>query len=386
MKKHSFDLLIIGGGILGTFHAYQAINLGLKVALIEKNSTPQGSTVQNFGMVIPSGMNGKWQQYSLTSLNIYKSIQAEHNISVRQNGSIYIASCDDEVQLIEELHAINKTHNYPSQLITPEQCKDRYPSLHPDYCKAGLFFPEEISINPRTMINQVHHYLKQQPMLSLFDHTLVHELYVQGNGEVVAKANDRQQFSASKAIVCSGTEFNLLFPDTYRQSDLVMVKLQMMRLKPQRSIKLPGNILTGLTIRQYDSFRECPSFRTIKEKEGPFTFHKKWDIHLLFKQEEDGSIIAGDSHEYAKAKDADSLGFDLRSDIHAYFLREGRKIVDLEHWNVDATWTGFYSKCSMKDIFQTTIDRNIHIVTGIGGKGMTTGPGFARDNIDKLVG
>ena len=29
-----FDLIVVGGGILGTFHAYHALKKGLRVALI----------------------------------------------------------------------------------------------------------------------------------------------------------------------------------------------------------------------------------------------------------------------------------------------------------------------------------------------------------------
>ena len=58
-----FDLIVVGGGVLGAFHAYHALKNGLKVALIEKDKAPQGATVRNFGQVVPSGMNEKWQTY-----------------------------------------------------------------------------------------------------------------------------------------------------------------------------------------------------------------------------------------------------------------------------------------------------------------------------------
>ncbi len=59
-----YDVIIIGGGVLGTFHAYHASLLGLQVCLIEKDNSPRGATTQNFGQVIPSGMNTKWQKYA----------------------------------------------------------------------------------------------------------------------------------------------------------------------------------------------------------------------------------------------------------------------------------------------------------------------------------
>jgi glycine/D-amino acid oxidase-like deaminating enzyme len=54
--KH-YDLIIVGGGVLGTFHAMHALELGLRVAVLERSKTPRGSSVQNFGQVVPSGMD-----------------------------------------------------------------------------------------------------------------------------------------------------------------------------------------------------------------------------------------------------------------------------------------------------------------------------------------
>lgn len=61
--NNNYDLLVVGGGVLGTFHAYHALQRGLKVALIEKDARPQSATVRNFGQVVPSGMNQKWQNF-----------------------------------------------------------------------------------------------------------------------------------------------------------------------------------------------------------------------------------------------------------------------------------------------------------------------------------
>lgn len=58
-----YDLIVVGGGVLGTFHAYHALKKNLKVLLIERNSVPQGATVRNFGQVVPSGMDLKWQNF-----------------------------------------------------------------------------------------------------------------------------------------------------------------------------------------------------------------------------------------------------------------------------------------------------------------------------------
>ncbi len=382
-NSNSYDVLIIGGGILGTFHAYHALERGLKVALFERHQQPQSATVRNFGQVVPSGMNLKWQQYGRKSLEIYKSLQTASDLSISSNGSIYLASDEEELQLIEELHNINKQNDYPSQLLSQHACYERYPNLVAGYCKGGLFFPEEISVNPRLMIHRVHSYLKQHPNFSLFTNTLIKELDSAG---VNCKATDLQgnKYVGEKAIVCSGAEFEWLFPELFHGSDIEMVKLQMLRLKPQQHIRIPGNILTGLSIRRYESFHECPSYKSIKAKEDSNSFWKKWGVHILFKQEEDGSIVLGDSHEYADVQQKDCIDFYLREEVTRYFINEGAKIFNLEHWEIDDQWLGIYSQCKTQDIFQQNIDDKIHIVTGIGGKGMTASPGFSHSNISKI--
>ncbi|MDE5448610.1 FAD-dependent oxidoreductase, partial [Elizabethkingia meningoseptica] len=47
--ENEFDLIVIGGGVLGTFHAYHALEKGLKVAILEKDKAPQSATTRNFG-------------------------------------------------------------------------------------------------------------------------------------------------------------------------------------------------------------------------------------------------------------------------------------------------------------------------------------------------
>lgn len=377
-----YDLIIVGGGILGTFHAYHALKKGLKVALLEKDQKPQGATVRNFGQVVPSGMNTKWQLFGRESLRIYKEIQSEFDISVRQEGSVYLASNDEEVQLLEELNGINRANGYPSQLLTKNACLDRYPNLRSDYIKAGLFFPEEVIIEPRLMIHRLHKYLKTAG-LDIFYDTAVLECYSISNGVNLHTA-DTGSFLAEKILICNGSDFKILYPKLFSESDLVVSKLQMMQTKPQPNYRLKGSILTGLSIRRYEAFAECPSFQAVKEREEKESLVKKWGVHILFKQADDGSIVLGDSHEYANADDLDELGFDSDMNIDNFILQESKKIFDLPTYEIQNRWLGFYSQCKNSDIFQHTVDRNIHIVTGIGGKGMTGSAGFSKANIDQI--
>jgi FAD dependent oxidoreductase TIGR03364 len=377
-----YDLIVVGGGVLGTFHAYHALKKGLKVALVEKDQKPQGATVRNFGQVVPSGMNTKWQNFGRESLKIYQEIQSEFDISVRQEGSIYLASNEEEVQLLEELHEINNANSYTSQLFTKNTCLERYPNLRKDYIKAGLFFPQEVIIEPRLMIHRLHKYLKTAG-LDIYYSTTVLECDSLHNG-VHLHTSSMVTIVAEKILICNGSEFKVLYPKLFKESELEVSKLQMMQTKPQPNYRLKGSILTGLSIRRYEAFAECPSYQAIKAEEAKDSLVKKWGVHILFKQAADGSVILGDSHEYTDVEDIDSLGFDSSKDIDNFILQESKKIFNLPTYEIQRCWLGFYSQCKNSDIFEHTIDRNIHIVTGIGGKGMTGSAGFSKANIDQI--
>ena len=382
--KIKYDLLVVGGGVLGTFNAYHALNKGLRVAVLEQSNRPQGATTRNFGQVVPSGMNTKWQNFGRESLAIYKAIQKEFDITIRQNGSVYLASNAEEVQLIEELSAINKQNAYSSTLLTKALCLEKYPGLQADYVKAGLFFPDEVTVEPRTMIHRLQQYLVEQKRLDLFTNTkVVHLETLADQVEVTTAAGTA--FYAAQVLICNGSDFKTLYPRLFAESDLQLSKLQMMQTKPQHNFELPGSILTGLSIRRYEAFYECPSFQAIKAQEDPEGLEKKWGVHMLFKQAADGSVILGDSHEYADADKIEDLGYDLNMDIDNFMIAEAKKIFDLPTYEIQDRWYGIYSQCKTQDIFLKDIGDRIHVATGIGGKGMTGSAGFAKHHLETIL-
>ncbi len=378
-----YDVIVVGGGVLGTFHAYHALKKGLKVAILEKDNKPQGATIQNFGQVVPSGMDTKWQTYGRESLRIYKEIQQKFDISVRNEGSIYIASNEEEVQLLEELCVINKANDYTSKLLTKKECLERYPKLRSDYVKAALFFPDEVMVEPRLMIHKLHAHLKTSGIDIYYNKTVI-ACDTTAN-QVNVHTTDNTIISSEKVIVCNGSDFSSLYPSLFAESDLVVSKLQMMQTKPQPNFRLPSSILTGESIRRYEAFAECPSYAAVKAKEDENSLVKKWGIHILFKQALDGSVIIGDSHEYADAKVVNELDNMLNMDIDNFIIAEAKKIFDLPTYDIQNRWYGRYCQCKTSDIYQHTIENKIHIVTGIGGKGMTGSAGFAKENINTIL-
>lgn len=377
-----YDLIVIGAGALGTFHAYHAAKAGLRVLLLEKDRYPVGATVRNFGQVVPSGLAGRWFEYGRRSLEIYRDIQRQTDLTVRANGTIYIASDAGEWMLANELHDRYGRIGYSCQLLSKAQCLTKYPALQPDYVVGGLFFPDELSVEPEAMIHRLINFVQQKYAVDYRPGSAVIDVTSNDNGATVTLAN-RQQFQAGRVLICSGHDVRLLFPEVLARAGLIVSKLQMLLVKPVAGLTLPGNVLTGLTIRRYEAFQECPSYARITLPEH-LTELKQWGIHLLFKQAVDGSIIVGDSHEYANAAQTENLGYHTEEFINELMLTEARRIVRFP-LVVQKAWAGFYSQ-TQAEIFEYDIDESIRIVTGIGGKGMSSGAGYAEENVRQWLG
>jgi len=382
-QRQKWDVIIVGAGALGSFHALFVAQKGLRVLLLEKDLRPSEATVRNFGQVIPSGMKkGEWFEYGRTSLEHYKSIQQEFDISVRRNGTTYLASTAGELQVLAEKAAEYRNIGYECEELDREQCLARFQAVKSEYCIGGLHFPQEVSIEPESMIHRLHQYLIAKYRVDYRPCTPVRECVVR-DGQCEATDSSGHKYQASKLFICNGRDFKFLMPDVFSNSDLDLVKLQMMSTYPMKEIKLPGSVLSGLSLRRYKGFASCPSYSTLTSTYLKPDL-KEWGIHVLFKQALDGSIIIGDSHEYAEVSTCDSIDYRIEDHVNQLILDEARQIVDLPSWAIRRHWNGFYSQSRSSEIFQKTVDNRIHIVTGIGGKGMTTSCGFSKSNIERL--
>lgn len=379
-----YDLIIVGGGILGLSHAYHALLKKKKVLLLEKNSQAMGASIRNFGQIVPSGFSATWQGYGRSSVKHYLDIASQANIAIRQEGSIYFASDDEEIQLLEELHQINQSNNYQSLLLTKEECIFRYPNVTKEYCKAGLFFPEEINADSQRTIPALTLFLIKSLGLDVAYNRTIIDIYTNAH-EVIAFDHQGDKWLGDQLILCNGDEFSTLFPELFAETDITLVKLQMMETVPQKNnLKIPGSILSGWTIRRYESFQECPSYQFIKARENEQDFQRRFGVHILFKQTAEGSVILGDSHEYADINHRDELRlYETNEVVNSFMVDAATKIMDLDY-KIARTWIGCYSQRKSGEIYHQTIDERIHIVTAIGGKGMTGSLGWAEEHINKL--
>lgn len=100
-------------------------------------------------------------------------------------------------------------------------------------------------------------------------------------------------------VACPGHDLYSLFPELQRQADIQMSTLQMLRVDPRQPIKLPGAVMSDLSLVRYEGYSALPASLALADRlahERPH--HLAQGVHLIVVQSADGSLVVGDSHVY----------------------------------------------------------------------------------------
>lgn len=100
----SFDVAIVGSGILGLSHAYAAAEKGLKVLLLERNNMPNDASVRNFGFAMILGQApGKMLNLATRSHEIWGALAKAVGFNIFMKDSLLFARNKIEESLLASI-------------------------------------------------------------------------------------------------------------------------------------------------------------------------------------------------------------------------------------------------------------------------------------------
>lgn len=362
------DIAIVGAGILGLAHAYHAANAGLKVEVFERSAQAQGASVRNFGMVWPIGQPpGELRTIALRSRTHWLAALEGSGIWHRKAGSLTLAYAEDELTVLHEFASKASEHAYDCSVISRANAKALSPAIREAGLLGALHSPSEVCVFPRQVVAELPRYLESLDVKFHFGTAVTHAedgLLVAGGKEV----------RAQKTIICSGDDFETLFPEHHSQSGMTRSKLQMLRMRPKTAgYSIGTHLCAGLTLGHYANFRICETLEPLLARYNlDYPEHVRWGIHLLVSQHGDGNLTVGDSHEYGL-----NVTPFLSEEIERLILGYLDTFLDTSELEVIERWHGVYAKHPTKAYVIDSPCENVTVVTGVGGAGMTLSFGLA---------
>jgi FAD dependent oxidoreductase TIGR03364 len=375
----AWDLIVIGAGILGTSHAYYAAQRGWRVLLLERGDWPGEASVRNFGTLMAGSLVGDWRRRGMESIAFYRELAPQAGFTFSPSGSLYQVTTPVEAAILEEFARLAPGEGCRCELLEPARAVELNPLLQRRHVRLTLFFPDDARVEPRGLLRRLIPWLTREWPVEYRARTVAVDVRAQG-GEACVRTADGAQYRARHAVVCNGADLRTLFPELFAAAGFERCKLLMLRTAAQPQLRLPTTLASGLTLRRYPAFAGCPSFARLgQEPVAPDILEA--GIHILTVQDPDGSFVVGDSHEYGTG----DLNEILDARVEALILSEAQRLIALPNWEVVERWHGVYGMPKNSELYRATVDEVIHIVTGIRGKGMTTGPAVANETITALA-
>ena len=377
MRDH-YDDAVVGAGIMGLAHAYALASRGRKVIVFERHDRAQGASVRNFGMLWPIGQPaGLPRRVAMESRAIWVDLITRSGLWHRQTGSLHLAYHEDEESVLGEFIESAPAGGYDCSWLSPFEVSARAPYVNPRGLRGGLWSPDEICVDPRQVTATIPSWLHLNYGVRFEFNTTV-----TGYDRPTLHAGGRT-WQADRLYVCSGEDFRTLYPDTFANSGLYRVKLQMMRTNGYgRDVDIGPMLAAGLTLCHYRNFKDCPSLPALRERfKRDMPAHVKYGIHVMASQHADGEVTIGDSHEY----DADISPFD-KEEINQLILGYLATFLSLPEMRIVERWNGIYAAHPAELCWTGEPEPGVILVGSPSGRGMTMSFGIAERLVRRVLG
>jgi glycine/D-amino acid oxidase-like deaminating enzyme len=263
----AFDLIVIGGGLVGGAIAWGAARLGERVALLDEGDVAFRAARGNFGLVWVQTKGAGMPPYahwSRRSAELWPELQRAMlgrtgvDVALRQPGGFMFCLSDEEMERRAE--QAKRMHNESGGIGTVMLDRAEVRAMVPmvgDRVVGAAFCPVDGHVNPLKLLRSLQDALVREGGAYLPNRSVSRIVPQAGGGFVVEAGGER--FACGKVVVAAGLGSRALAP---------MVGLEM-----------PVNPLRGQII--------------VTERVKPFLEHA---THVI-RQTEEGGVMMGDSHE-----------------------------------------------------------------------------------------
>jgi FAD dependent oxidoreductase TIGR03364 len=324
-------------------------------------------------MLWPIGQpHGLMHQLALQSRALWLEILDRARLPYRADGSLHVVYRDDETAVAREFAERAPALGYDCAWLNAAQTLERSAAVLSEGLQGALWSPLELTVDPPLTLATLPVFLHEQYGVAFRFACPVHSIQL----PLIDAGAER--WSVDRAIVCSGEDFETLYPEVFQSAGLTRVKLQMLRTVSQPDgWRLGPALAAGLTLRFYPAFQLCQSLATLKERIARETpEYDTWAIHGLVSQTAAGELTLGDSHEYGSEVDVFN-----KEKVDSLILRYISTFLRAPDMTLAQRWHGVYAKHPQEPYLSLSPASGVHIITSPGGSGMTLSFGIAEKTL-----
>ncbi len=148
MTAGSYDVVIVGAGIVGAACADQLARRGMCVAIVDRGIVGAGATAAGMGHIVV--MDDSEAQFSLTRYSqvLWQELGSElpDDVEYEQCGTIWIAADNEEMAEVWRKREYYNKRGVPTEVLDAQTLQRLEPNLRP--MAGGLLVPEDVVLYP----------------------------------------------------------------------------------------------------------------------------------------------------------------------------------------------------------------------------------------------
>lgn len=364
----SYDLAVVGSGIVGLGHAYAAARRGLSVVVLDRASSISGASIRNFGHLCFTPQHGLARELGYASREIWLRLAREAGFWLRPSGTLVVARHDDELEVLAEASRAGNV-----VMLDAAQTLSRIP-VSPQGVIGGAHLPDDLQVNPRQAAAAISAHLESLGVDFRF-RTAVTAVRA-GRVETT-----RGPISAGRIVVAVNHDIDQLYPELAEKRGIRRCGLDMLRVDAGLRAPLEAPLLTGWSLIRYAAFAGTPAAVRLRERlHGERPELAALDLNQMYTQLPDGSLIVGDTHY----KGETITPFQQQGAFDT-LLAETSVLFGVPRPRVIERWQGVYASAPQEFLVEEP-EPGVHLVAVTTGIGMTCGLGLAEGVIAEALG
>jgi sarcosine oxidase subunit beta len=196
------EVIVLGGGLMGTASAFFLARRGLTVTLVERGRIGAGATVASFGNIRRSGRHLSQLPLARRSLDLWTRATAllGRDVEFRATGHLRLIFDAESLDDMRRFAKAARPLGLDLEELAPEELRHRFPGLGPEAIAAS-FSPEDGSANPR-LIGPAFAAAAFAAGAEIVDEAPVHAIRRSDQGYTVETA--RGSYAAEVLLNCAG--------------------------------------------------------------------------------------------------------------------------------------------------------------------------------------
>ena len=370
----SYDVAIVGAGIIGLAHAYTAAKRGKRVVVIERDVRANGASIRNFGFITVTGQErGESWGLARDTRDVWADVAPPAGIDLEQRGLILTLRRPEAVAVAEAFLATEMGEG--CECLGAAEFRRRFPRIAAPDALGALVSPHEVRVESRTALPKLAAWLAGAYGVTFMTETSV---YAVAPPRI---ETSRGPVRADTAIVCPGEDFVSLFADRIAAYRPRKCRLSMLRLASP-GFALPAPVMSDLSLVRYAGYAALPEAEALRRRLAvEQAAHLANGVHLIVVQSADGSLVVGDSHHYGDLPQPFAP-----AEAEACILDEFARATGITPPPVVERWVGIYPTAEGRNYFIDTPSENVRLVMVTSGTGASTGFGIAARTIADLFG